>query len=68
MSKTIWKVIYYVIAVTGITLILISFFKDQLYPYLPIGCACTFITNAIGCKTSLKRYNPCRRNNSPEDM
>lgn len=67
MSKTIWKALFYVIGITGIGFIIYSMVKDQITPYLGIGTCCTAIANVIGCKLNLKRYNPCRRNISPED-
>lgn len=69
MSKTIWKVLFYVIGITGVAFIIYSFIVDQVTPYLGMGCACTAIANTIGCKVNVKRYNPCRRtNNSPEEI
>ena len=67
MSKTIWKNLFYVIGIAGVGFIIYSMVKDQITPYLGIGTCCTAIANVIGCKLNLKRYNPCRRNISPED-
>lgn len=68
MSNTIWKVLFYVIGITGVAFIIYSFVVDQVTPYLGIGTCLSAIANVIGCKVNVKRYNPCRRNNSPEDM
>ena len=68
MSKTIWKFLFYVIGIAGVTFIIVSMVTDKITPYLGIGTACTAIANIIGCKVNVKRYNHCRRNNSPEDI
>ena len=67
MSKTIWKVLFYVIGIAGIGFIIYSMVKDQITPYLGVGTCCTAIANVIGCKLNLKRYNPCRKRFSQED-
>lgn len=68
MTKTIWKVLFYVIGIAGVAFIIYSMATDKITPYLGMGTCCTAIANTIGCKLNLIRYNPCRRNNSPEDM
>lgn len=68
MSKTILKILFYIIGIAGIGFIIYSMIKDQVTPFLGVGLACTAIANVIGCKLNIKRYNPCRRKFTPEDM
>lgn len=68
MSKTILKILFYIIGIAGIGFIIYSMIKDQVTPFLGVGLACTAIANVIGCKLNIKRYNPCRRKITPEDM
>ena len=67
MSKTIWKILFYVIGIAGVGFIIYSMVTDQITPYLGIGTCFTAIANVIGCKLNPKRYNPCRKKISPED-
>ena len=64
-KKTLMMAARIVLALGGITCIIISMLRDQTYPYLAIGLGLTAIANLVNCYSIRKMKE--EKNGSAED-